>query len=62
MSAKDVNVIIDVEPEEADLLIKLIEDYFKDWYIARHDKEERQLKLKQLATSKSTAKKGKTNV
>jgi hypothetical protein len=32
---KNVDVIVDVEPREADLLIKLIEELFKGWYIDR---------------------------
>jgi Domain of unknown function (DUF4145) len=36
---KDINVIVDVEPREAKLLIDLIEILFKDWYIARHERE-----------------------
>lgn len=38
---KDVNVIIDVEPEEVSKLIWLIETLIQDWYIAKHDKEKR---------------------
>ena len=38
---KDVNVIIDVEPEEASKLIWLIETLMQDWYIAKHEKEKR---------------------
>lgn len=38
---KDVNLIIDVDPDEAAHLIWLIETLFEDWYIARHEKEER---------------------
>ncbi len=49
---QDVNIIVDVEPEEADLLIEFIEGLFKDWYVARHDREERNKRLKELATSK----------
>lgn len=56
---EDVNLIIDVEPEEADLLISLIEDLFKDWYITKHDREERQKKIIELAESKQAAKKSK---
>jgi Domain of unknown function (DUF4145) len=54
---KDVNVIVDVEPEEAQLLIELIETLFEDWYIDRHDKQERNAALKALADAKSAAKK-----
>jgi len=42
---KDINLIIDVEPEEAQLLIGLIEILIKDWYISRH---ERQLHLESI--------------
>ena len=34
---KDVNLIIDVEPEEAQKLIRLIEYLIEKWYIDRHD-------------------------
>lgn len=37
---KDVNLIIDIDPGEAQKLIKLLELLLKDWYIARHDREE----------------------
>jgi hypothetical protein len=43
---KDINLIIDVEPKEAYLLIELIEMLFEEWYIHRH---ERELKLKAIA-------------
>ena len=36
----DVNLIVDIDPGEAQKLIKLLEVLFKDWYIARHDREE----------------------
>ena len=49
---KDMSVIIDVDPEEANLLIEFIEGLFKDWYVARHDREVRNKRLKELATSK----------
>ena len=38
---KDVNIVIDVEPSEASLLIGLIETLMQDWYIVRHDRENR---------------------
>lgn len=37
---KDVNTIVDIEPNEAEQLIKLIELLIDKWYIARHDEEE----------------------
>ena len=38
---KDINVIVDVEPEEAALLIQLIENLLTEWYIRRQEREER---------------------
>lgn len=37
---KDINLIIDVEPEEAQLLIGLIEILIKDWYVAKHERQQ----------------------
>lgn len=54
---KDINLIIDVEPKEAQLLIQLIEMLFEEWYVHRH---ERELKLKSIigvADAKEVAKK-----
>ena len=44
--------MIDVEPEEAQLLISLIEQLVDEWYIAREDRKNRAQKLKDLAVSK----------
>lgn len=38
---KDVDLIIEVDPGEAEQLIWLIELLMKDWYINSHDREER---------------------
>lgn len=53
---KDVNIIIDIEPHEAKLLISLIEDLFQTWYVARHDREERSKNMKALAQDKKGSK------
>jgi hypothetical protein len=53
---KDVNSIIDVDEEEAGLLIWLIETLFKEWYIVKHDKEERMKAIVKLAEDKKEAK------
>lgn len=42
---KDINLVVDVEPKEAELLINLIEILMKDWYINQHERNE---KLKQI--------------
>lgn len=54
----DINVIVDVEPDEAQLLIGLVESLIEDTYIARAGRQERSAKLKALKQSKDDAKKG----
>lgn len=53
---KDVNIIIDVEPEEAELLIWLIETLFEEWYIERHTREMKMKKISAIAKEKAAAK------
>ena len=57
---KDINIIIDVEPKEAQLLIGLIEQLVDEWYVAREDRKQRSEKIKALAQSKVEAKTIKT--
>ncbi|HCB1918898.1 TPA: DUF4145 domain-containing protein [Citrobacter braakii] len=54
---KDINLIIDVNPDEATLLINMIEMLLDDWYVARFEKQQRIEKMKQLAVDKTQAKK-----
>ena len=49
---QDVNLVIDVEPDEAQLLIGLIEMLFEDWYVARHEKEQRIARVIALGADK----------
>lgn len=49
---KDINIIVDVEPEEAQLLISLIEQLVDEWYVVREDRRKRAQNLKDLAASK----------
>lgn len=56
MEAK-VNVIIEVDPKEAGLLIWLIETLLTDWYVARHERSTNMAALIQLAEEKKEAKK-----
>ena len=53
---KDVNLIIDVDPKEAGLLIWLIETLMSDWYIARHDRNQKMEALVSMAEGKREAK------
>jgi len=54
---KDVNLIIDVDPEEAGLLIWIIETLFEEWYIARHEKDKKMVAIVKLAKAKKEQKK-----
>lgn len=54
---KDVDLIIDVDPDEAEKLISLIEMLFQDWYITRYQREERLLSIKQIGADKTALKK-----
>jgi hypothetical protein len=54
---KDINVIVDVDTGEAELLIKLIETLFDEWYITRHERQQRMGKIKTLAGNKDQKKK-----
>lgn len=53
----DINLIIDVDPEEAGLLITLIETLLKEWYVGKHDKEESLTKISEVAKRKAEQKK-----
>ncbi|MBM9578176.1 DUF4145 domain-containing protein [Leptospira sp. 201903070] len=50
---KDINVIVEVDPNEAALLISLLETLFKEWYINRHNRKEQ---LQAIITAASTKK------
>ncbi len=54
---KDINLIIDVDPEEAQLLIGLIEILMKDWYIAKHERQKHLESIIGVAGIKATEKK-----
>lgn len=58
---KDVDLIVSVEPEEAQLLLELIETLFAEWYVAKHDREQRMRALKRLGEEKKAAKDKNTN-
>ena len=54
---KNVDQIIDVSPDEAQLLIELIETLFKDWYIARAKRTRNRAGLREMLQEKRTAQK-----
>lgn len=55
----DVNSIINIEPEEATKLLKVIELLIKQWYIKRHDEQQLLSDVLLINTSKQTEKKNK---
>jgi len=57
---KDINIIVDVEPGEAQLLIGLIEQLVDDWYVACESRRKRTEELKKLAAAKEAQKNGGT--
>lgn len=55
---KDINLIVDVDPGEAELLINLIETLFQDWYINREERKKRLQSIIDIGVQKAEAKKG----
>lgn len=53
---KDINLIIDVEPQEAGHLINLIEMLLKDWYINRQERKDKLEVIKEIASDKDKQK------
>ncbi len=54
---KDINLIIDVVPQEASALIGLIEMLLKDWYIDKHEKEKQLKTIVEISKNKKDIKK-----
>lgn len=54
---KDVDLIIEIAPDEAKQLLKLIELLLEKWYIARHDEEELCQCIKTTSDSKQEERK-----
>ena len=52
----DVNLVIDVETEEATVLIGLVEQLFREWYVERHNRESRINSIKAIAAEKAAQK------
>lgn len=59
---KDINVIVDVEPHEAELLIQLIEDLLEQWYIAQYSRKRKLEAIKAMAHQKQQQRKGEPPV
>ena len=50
---KDVNLIIDIDPDESKKLLRLIEMLLEKWYIARHDEEALCADINEIADEKA---------
>lgn len=53
---KDINIIVDVEPQEANLLIQLIELLLQEWYINKHEREKKLKLIVDVAKNKTNGK------
>lgn len=58
---KSVDTIVDVEPEEADLLVSLIESLIEDWYVERYSREQRNQSVRDMVARKREAKKASSS-
>ncbi|NLZ24693.1 DUF4145 domain-containing protein [Candidatus Dojkabacteria bacterium] len=56
---KDINMIIDVDPKEAQILIDLIEILLNEWYVKKHEKEAKLSLLRKISESKDKKRKKK---
>ena len=54
---KDIDVIVDVDPDEAQALIELIELLFEEWYVARNARQARLAKVQKIGAAKAELKK-----
>ncbi|WP_299745723.1 DUF4145 domain-containing protein [uncultured Tateyamaria sp.] len=54
---KDINLIVDVDADEAQTLIELIETLFDEWYVEREKRKKRFGKIKAIADAKKQQKK-----
>jgi hypothetical protein len=49
---QDINVIVEVEPEEATALIGLVELLFQEWYVAKYQRQQRLAGVRSIAEGK----------
>jgi len=53
---KDIDVIVEVDPGEAQALIELLEMLFAEWYVARHERQARLARVVALGEDKAKEK------
>lgn len=58
---KDVNIIVDIDPDEARQLIGLIEMLFDEWYVQREERSKRLKAIKALGDQKQAQKRAELN-
>ncbi|WP_349782345.1 DUF4145 domain-containing protein [Xanthomonas arboricola] len=58
---RDINIVVDVDPEEAALLISMIEMLIKDWYIEKYERDQRVSKLLEMSKAKQATRKTKAD-
>lgn len=58
---KDINIIVDVDAGEAQTLIELIEMLFDEWYVARHERDQRLAKIAAIAADKQNQRRSTPN-
>lgn len=56
----DINVIVEVDPDEAKILLSVIEQLFADWYGERETRKNRFSAAKALADAKASEKRGES--
>jgi hypothetical protein len=49
---KDISLIVDVDPDDAQVLIGLIEMLFEEWYVARQNRQQRLTQIAAIAADK----------
>jgi hypothetical protein len=58
---KDINLIIDIDSNEAQVLIELVEMLFDEWYVARYNRGRRLEALKGIAGTKKELRNGNSD-
>lgn len=53
---KDINIMVDVDPSEAQVLIELIESLFEEWYVARENRKNRFARITEISNEKEEQK------
>ena len=55
---RDVNLMVDIQPDEVQALLELIEMLVEDWYTARHERQARLAEIRAIGEEKDAQRKG----